>query len=150
MNTAKINAFESHAPILGARLFKLALAWSRDIPETIKDGMEQIGSIKGRKKIKGGLRATYDAVMEAAETIKKARRLHRISGTVASPRKGRMAILLPKGTLEQRLARVTRKWFLNAMINNIDLSVAGDETYTVELTREPTKVTAGEIGRAHV
>lgn len=141
MKTVKINAYEKYVPIIGSRLFQLALDWSQTMPETKKAGLEVIQGVKGRKKIPGGLQATYDAVAGAAETIIKARKLHH--PTNSSSRQGRKPVLLPKGTLEERLQRATRKWLLNAMINNVDLSVAGDETYDVVLTRDPTKVRAG-------
>ncbi|BFI94957.1 MAG: hypothetical protein RSP_04670 [Rhodanobacter sp.] len=148
MNTAKINAFESHAPILGARLFNLAHEWSRDLPDTKKERLAAISAVKGRKQIKGGVPIVHDLVMDAMDDICKARKLHQPEppgygwGHKPGRRRGRDAILLPRGTMEERLQRATRKWFLNAMINNIDLRVAGSEKYIVKLTRDPTQVDA--------
>jgi hypothetical protein len=144
-NAKKINAYEIHFPILGARLFNLAHDWSRDLPDTKKERLAAISAVKGRKQIKGGIPIVHDLVMDAVDDICKARKLHQPASVLSQEpgrRKGRDAILLPQGTMEERLHRATREWFLNAMINNIDLSVAGSEKYIVKLTRDPTQVSA--------
>jgi hypothetical protein len=61
---------------LGSRLFTIALAWSKSMPETVKARKEKIKAVKGRKKIFDGsksIEAALKAVEKVTEEIKLAR-----------------------------------------------------------------------------
>ncbi len=74
------NPFSHHFPIIGKRLYRLAVVWSRRPPATIKEAREIVKGIKGRKAIVNGSRsveAARLAVTEAAQEIRNARNVGR-------------------------------------------------------------------------
>ncbi len=69
--------YSIHAPIIGARLWALALTWSRDMPGTQAEREAAIKACRGRKKVVNGsrsVRAAREAVEAAAAAIREARR----------------------------------------------------------------------------
>lgn len=73
----KTNELKTTRDAIGARLFALAVAWSRDLPGTQKDRDEMIKSARGRKKTINGsksIRSAREAVEAAAREISQSRR----------------------------------------------------------------------------
>lgn len=69
--------YSTHAPIIGARLWALALAWSRDLPDTQAKREAAIKACRGRKQVIGGsrsVRVAREAIEAAASAIRAARR----------------------------------------------------------------------------
>lgn len=67
--------FVTHAPVIGRRLFAVAVSWSREGIPGITAATEQVASIKGRKAVINGSRAkraAAEATLEAAEACKAA------------------------------------------------------------------------------
>lgn len=184
------SAGEIHLPIIGKKLFKLALAWSStaDLPGTKKDRSEVIGAVKGRKVVIHGsssIKAALEATEQSAKAIRQARKDRQVMRedralgycpvetvskitrsfierrTPATPRcfgltpsnvfpgynltKQRAMLrgaVLRDGSMNQRLeARIRRAVIAAYNASALDLSVAGDEDWTVIATTHP-----GEVG----
>lgn len=99
--------YQVHVPIIGRRLWPLALACSRQMPDTKAKLDAEIAAVKGRKAIPGGKRGARLAVVAVANAIsaarKKRKQLRIDTRGSASARSNRPRVLLPKGTPAERL-----------------------------------------------
>lgn len=139
--------YTTHAPILGRRLWALALTWSRgaDLPGTQADRAAAITACRGRKQVVAGsrsVRVAREAVEAAAQAIRAGRR-DRNRRRLAGIRAGTLGALpsgakLRAGTLEDRLAARTRA--LLRTHNPMRSGAAGGTTFTATLTRDPAAV----------
>lgn len=156
-----MSIYANYKPIIGARLWVLAVAWSRDLPDTQAKREVAIKACRGRKKIVNGsrsVRTARAAVEAAAYAIGEARkgRLHRRATEHLGyapvrhgyngiyPRQpthgkeGRKPVRLPCGSLEERLQRLTDRliWATSPLRSG----AAGGTTHAVHLTRNPRDV----------
>lgn len=184
------SAGETHLPIIGKKLFKLALSWSMStgLPGTQKDRDEAIKSIKSRKALIHGSKAVKtarEAVEEAAGDIRRLRRERKsfrqdaglrycalairtrfdsswrrrdaerqnqgeirpsylLPGrTIGDQREAIQRGLIPQKPLAERLESRIRKSVHQAYkASMLDLSVAGEETWSILTTTFPERVTA--------
>lgn len=77
ITTTTTTAYQTHRPILGARLWALALEWSRAEPDTQAAREAAIKGCRGRRRIINGsrsIRAAREAVDAAAAAIRAERR----------------------------------------------------------------------------
>lgn len=147
--------YTTHAPIIGRRLWALAIARSRDLPDTQAKREATIKACRGRKQIISGsrsVRVAREAVEAAAADIRTARRERAHRRAVAHlgytpthwpPRSGtqkppRERALLPSGTLEERLQQRTAALLYAA--SPLREGAAGGTVYRVVLTRDPAAV----------
>ncbi|WP_019022936.1 hypothetical protein [Thioalkalivibrio sp. ALE23] len=160
--------FDRHAPVIGKRLFRLALEWSRspELPGTQKEREDRIQSIRSRKQVIHGSRskkAAREAVEAAAMDLERERRernkrraemaigVCRIDPywlkrkqpregrrMLAKPPRGRDAVTLPQGDLETRLHERVEASVLKELYDGYRVNGAGVDT--VHLTRDPAQV----------
>jgi hypothetical protein len=168
--------YSIHAPIVGARLWVLAQAWSRDLPDTQAKREAAIKAVRGRKQVIAGsrsVRIAREAVEAAAAAIRSARKARpyrratahlgyaptvancppaqwqlaagdpttKREPTHGTPRPTAQRVLLPAGSLEERLERCTARLLRRA--SPMREGAAGGTTYSVVLTRNPASVRYG-------
>jgi len=167
MKIKKTSAGNTHLPIIGKSLFKLALSWSTsiDLPGTQKDRDEAIKSIKRRKSLihcSKSIKTAREAVEEAARDIRRMRgeRQFFMHANRQSQDENRPSYLLPGRTigdqreaiqrgliprkplaerLESRIMKSVHQAYKDSML---DLSVAGKETWRIITTTLPEHVAA--------
>lgn len=96
--------YQRHVPIIGKRLFRLAVAWSREQPATQKEREARIEAMRGRKRVINGSRskrAAREAVEAAVAEIHRAREMRHVLHRQAARQERGHA--LPAGSLEERL-----------------------------------------------
>ncbi len=160
--------YTTHAPIIGRRLWALALTWSRDLPASQAKREAAVKAVRGRKMVINGshsVRVAREAVEAAAKAIRvnrrdrtyrrATRRLGYAPIVANSPPSARAVggpqdrrqpthgtpgkpVLLPQGTLEDRLQRLTGK--LLREVSPLRTGAAGGTTFVVTLTRDPQAV----------
>ncbi|TQE98153.1 MAG: hypothetical protein FKY71_15360 [Spiribacter salinus] len=162
-----MNAYDDHAPIIGKKLWTIALEWSHlgSHPGTQKDREERIQAVRGRKKVINGSRSkksAREAVEAAADAIRYARNTRQARRTDAklgvcyvdtqfrpmgcatrklpakAPR-GRPPVLLPEGSMDERLRKRVEAPVLDGLRQHYRTDDAGTEQ--VKITRDP-----GEVG----
>lgn len=148
------STYSTHAPIIGRRLWALAIAWSRDLPDTQAKREAAIKACRGRKQIVNGsrsIRIAREAVEAAAAEIRTARRERAHRRAVAhlgyaptrperhgTPKPHCERAHLPSGTLEERLQRRTSALLYAA--SPLREGAAGGTVFRVALTRDPAAV----------
>lgn len=144
MTSPKATAYHRHVKTVGKRLWNLALKWAYNGMPTQAEREKQIAAMKGRKQVINGSRSrkaarkAVDAAVHALNEERQKAKTRRHPIRPISNRQGRTPVMLPVGSLQDRLHKRITANIKNELHDLYRLNRHGK--INVSLTKDPVAV----------